>query len=338
MSTNEKTSVGYFLKAIALISIIFLLCLCGYLLYLASSFLFYGETIVYSGYKIDGYKSFTIKKASLPIRLIRDLTKPDMFYTDDLLYPKISPDGEYIAFYRSIGPSRGDLVIIDINGKNEKILLREADFDNFSWSPDSATIISGYCPDRCTYSNKREIKNIRIDNGHIIFTVPGQNPDYSPDGSRILFIGSGDDDTVYIIESNGSNIRSLNVTAKYASWSHDGKKIALLQENTIRIITSEGSPVLKINERAETWFNPARWSPNDSYLLVAGDYLRIFNVTTGEIFDTLTARSRYVTGAWSPDSKQVIYSNSINKLMIYHLSGKWNQDLRIDGVTPDWLP
>ena len=294
-----------------------------------------GENIAFSGAEEIDYLYSGYLKVVSPIGIVKSL--PIDFYDEEIRYLQFSPNGKLIAYYSPRCPaSCGDLRVIGVDGRDDKMLLEDKlDYENYSWSPDSTEIVAGFCPNWCNRL-EREIVGINVDNGKIIFSVSGRRPNFSADGTKIIFIGSESND-VYVMDANGDNIRALGMTSNYAVWSHDGKKIALLQENLIRIINQDDlSTIITIDENTESWRNSAKWSPNDKYLLVTGDYLRIFDTKTGEIFDTLVKASRETSGAWSPNSKRIIYPDPAKGLAIYNLSTKEHQYLNLDGYYPDW--
>ena len=103
-------------------------------------------------------------------------------------------------------------------------------------------------------------------------------PKYSPDGSKIVFArktGSGQEQSIYVMNSNGSNIIRLTNTPqvldKSPSFSYDGTKIVFNRhlnlgsgDSPIIMINADGSNPLTIKNGLNFYVS---FSPDDKYLL-----------------------------------------------------------------------
>jgi TolB protein len=167
--------------------------------------------------------------------------------------PAWSPDGNRLVFERAFGPivkdnAAGlDLVTANADGTAEQLLLhlrsREAQGQephDAQWSPDgtriAVTILNISAKPRngsaiyvldADGSNLRRITPMRLNAG---------NPDWSPDGKRIVFNSSYEAQAaveIYTVRPDGSRLRRLRREGKRSYsfdpvWSPDGGRIALV--------------------------------------------------------------------------------------------------------------
>jgi TolB protein len=140
-----------------------------------------------------------------------------------------SPDGRQIVFNRAYGPivddtaDHVDLMIMNRNGTHMRVLLHSPDYGKrrleagrWTWSPDG-TQLAGTFQDVSDPSFPSAIYTVELDSLDIHRITPWHmgagNPDYSPDGRRIVF-NSGFEGQVhsslYTIGPDGTNMRRLN--------------------------------------------------------------------------------------------------------------------------------
>jgi HEAT repeat protein len=120
--------------------------------------------------------------------------------------PAWSPDGEKIAFIGGFGlyGHRWDVYLMNPDGSQESVLVRNGFYP--AWSPDGSRI--AYVSDQQIHLVNRNGKGkkrlTRLNHG-------AQRPAWSPDGEQIAFISgpSSDDQDVYIMGSDGSDVRRL---------------------------------------------------------------------------------------------------------------------------------
>src|SRR5205814_1638662 len=111
---------------------------------------------------------------------------------------------------------------------------------------------------------------------------------YSPDGARLLFSSSQNDNTdVYVAQFDGSGVRRVTDARGIdisASWSPDGKRIAFVSERAgtpqIYSMTVEGSDVRRLTFQGNYNQEPA-WSPKGDLIAFSGrDEHRVFDLYT----------------------------------------------------------
>jgi len=168
-------------------------------------------------------------------------------------YPSLSPDGMKIAFIDGLS---GDLYLMDITGDNKRILSEKArsrsligvvisigekfsPLKSISWSPDSESIVFE--------ATGHQIHIVRLDGNQEINLTEGENPLWSPDGSKIAFKRNN---KLWLINPDGSNEKQLTTEDVEAfDWSPDGKKIAFISsERDIWIIDHDGENKIQITK------------------------------------------------------------------------------------------
>ena len=139
------------------------------------------------------------------------------------LYPTWSPDKSRIAFMRQTTPEGedryGDIYVINSDGTGLRRLTRGGDYHYPDWSPSEDMIIfDGFG------SGIQTVGLIGGDVRSVLNDSLADRPDWSPDGSQVAFHRPGDPGEVFVMNADGSNIRSLG-KGFYPDWSPDGSKI-----------------------------------------------------------------------------------------------------------------
>lgn len=160
-------------------------------------------------------------------------TKEKTYVTEFRVFssdPKISPDGNWIAFkhsretFNTNGTYAGSithLAIIPVNGGSPKFLvqIQSNQLDGFNWSPDSKDIIFNWRNQSgSTATQTNGIYRVYINGGgapFLIYPEPkgGGNPTYYANGTRIAFHGypSGTDTQydIWSVDANGQDLKRL---------------------------------------------------------------------------------------------------------------------------------
>jgi Tol biopolymer transport system component len=148
-------------------------------------------------------------------------------------------------------------------------------------------------------------------------------PDWSPDGSKIVFHSrrSGQQFDIYVMNADGSNERVLSSSPAYdgtATWSPDGTQIVFrttrFNGNDIAVMNADGSNVHRITTGGRLNRVP-QWSPVDDRILfvsnrTGNDELFMVNADgTGLRQLTFTA-AREDEPEWSPDGTKILFSST----------------------------
>ena len=268
----------------------------------------------------------------------RQLTHPAAGVTDDL--PDWSPDGSHIVFERSFQPTSNQPTVAD------EVMRVNAD--------GSGLRQIGSCTGGC---------------------VANDDPQYSPDGHRIVFLrvvrvkgtqslAAG----VWLMDSNGGRRHQISGAPAAESedhepaWSPDGKHIVFTRLNdsavpmnkqALFIIASTGG-----NPRQVTSWNlnagGANWSPDGTKILFqsyrdcpCSETSQVYTVAPNGSGQTrLTNAGRNIEPNWSPDGKTIVYAhqpgvgaNQLPDLWVMDSTGKNEKALiqtKLWESEPDW--
>ena len=172
----------------------------------------------------------------------------------DYSLPAFAPDGRHIVFTRASGGVKtypdgdqikhSDVVLMDLDGKHLRVLARaatyQADYEYPMLSPDGSRFL--YEHRRSHFADtftRRAIVVSSADGKKLKRLTPwsldaGDNPDWSPDGTRILFHSHVDDNLaqaqIFTIRADGSDRRQLThfpdgTFVGSSSYSPDGGQI-----------------------------------------------------------------------------------------------------------------
>ena len=207
----------------------------------------------------------------------------------------------------------------------------------------------------------------QISGGDAIRLASGLAPQWSPDGSRLVYVDSAGIATIPVLGGTPQRLVT-NPEKEYSvspAWSHDGKSLAYAQVTTlggfgsIWIANADGTQPRKIHNTKEPY--SLSWSPNDDRLaFVQGNILFVYsgiqfgNMAPSSIWvinrDGRDAKSltdslhQSVSPAWSRDGDGVLYvSNARGSRDLYYqpVSGtsadgearRLTSGLKIHGIT-----
>lgn len=175
--------------------------------------------------------------------------------------PYWSPDGKKILFNSDRHP-KADIYVIDADGSNEQRLTRHPATDaGGKWSPDGEKIL--FYSDR---DGNTEIYVMDADgaNQQRLTHHPSDDgiANWSPDGTKIAFYSNRHTELttgefyqceVYVMDSDGSNVRRLTYTegkgkrSWFPAWSRDGKRIVFHSNrdgiSALTPVTAEGKSI-----------------------------------------------------------------------------------------------
>ena len=205
--------------------------------------------------------------------------------------PHWSPDGSRIAVAAStdlgtitaatLNPDGSGYVRLPIDDPTLNVALG-------AWSPDGARLASEGWDD--ADATRNGLYTRRASDGGGLFRVTS-NPfggghdipgDYSPDGSRIVFLRENNlrksgNSAVFVVNIDGSGLRQLTPwgTGGTPSWSPDGQWILFDGRGLLFVVHPDGSAQSQIHVQAKGpyyAYGPS-WSP-DGRRIVFGMYLR----------------------------------------------------------------
>jgi TolB protein len=211
--------------------------------------------------------------------------------------PAWSPDGGRIAFTRAFGPISKDgnaatvgLFVMDADGSNVRQLTQlqpSGTEDHFpTWSPDGARIAFMRWNATARPRNASAIYSIDANGGdeRLLRRIPrrwpgGGSPDWSPDGTRILFStycyyrdcgAPATGAQLFTINPDGADLRKLthvNGNAYQGGWSPNGSRVVFTRNqrtggvSDIYTINADGSKLRRLTraQRPELFADYPDW-------------------------------------------------------------------------------
>jgi Tol biopolymer transport system component len=189
------------------------------------------------------------------------------------------------------------------------------------------------------------------------------SPDWSPDGTRIAFVGGSralhpDYLEAYVADADGSNAREIlagadpvpNVRSRAAPrWSRDGRRLAFVslwrdcyncptgpQGYLTRVVEADGTGLRRVGSGVGS-----EWSPDGRFLLLQlghprGAVLGLERVDVASGAARRIASGRVGDARWSPDGKRIIF---VDKDWIWIMRADGSSKRRLVwGQRPTWSP
>jgi len=223
-----------------------------------------------------------------------------------------SPDGNFLV-YRHIPVSDSDtygLHVLDTVTKSVKYLsVAGIGAHTPDWSPDGNWIVFG---------NSGQIYKIKPNGDSLVqLTFGGENffPEWSPDGNRIVYDRI---DSIWMMDADGSNKRGGIVRGRHPSFSPDGSKILyvgyVVEGPQIFVADTSGSGVTQLTSLAGggNTGSPS-FSPTGNKIVfehqIPGEGADTWIINAdGMNLIRLTTDGGYFP-SWSPDGSKILYTN-----------------------------
>ena len=189
-----------------------------------------------------------------------------------MVFPDLDPVGARIAFGGGVtDEAPGDIYSIGSDGTGLVQLTTDGADDLYpAYSPDGSQI--AFISYR-TGTGQVWLMNANGSGEHqLTFDAANKDqvPDWSPDGSRIVYAGSVDfgPDSLYVIDADGDGLRQVTDSPDNVdfapTWSPDGREIAFVSARPdgrfVYIVDADGSDEMIVNGSAGPQFAPA-WQP-----------------------------------------------------------------------------
>lgn len=218
---------------------------------------------------------------------------------------------------------------------------RFADFWGPAWSPDGARLaFYGELSGCGLYIARADGSDMQRISDRCGYSVGSDRPAWSPDGTKLAFSpvnrNNSDQDTIYVVNADGSNLRPL-FSFSYSccgqpvanpTWSPDGTQLAFdgwefrpngADTNYIYVMNADGSGAHRLPNTAGGR-SPA-WSPDGSEIAFGrGDIWLINPDGSGATNLTQGNGAFAMTPAWSPDGSRLVFEGHFLTSNNGHLS------------------
>lgn len=251
---------------------------------------------------------------------------------DGALAQSLSKFNGKIAFVTNRNGPPGEIYVMNPDGTGQR---------NITNSPASETR-PAFSPDGKKIAFIRDFKSIYVmnpDGSGLTQVLDGPSagfssitsfPDWSPDGTRIVFNGipkgSPDGPDIYVINADGSGIRRLTTDPaddNSPSWSPDGSKIAFASIRNrvpnevnyeIYVMNADGSNQTRLTNNTKFDSSPA-WSPDGARIAFTSrrdDNFEVYLMNgDGSNQTRLTVNGEQDSDAkWSPDGTKIAFLSS----------------------------
>jgi TolB protein len=152
---------------------------------------------------------------------------------------------------------------------------------------------------------------------HTADMVNRYSPDWSPNGSRILFNWSTFDEGRGLawIRPDGSGLETLELYASAGRFSPDGKRIAYVRDGNIKLMQVAGRRMKLLTSDGSSDGYAPDWSPDGKRITYTGpEGLYVLDVKTGAVVNLAarwTAPVQYTaTAVFSRDGTQIAFAAS----------------------------
>jgi TolB protein len=218
------------------------------------------------------------------------------------------------------GGSIWELVLLDVDGKNPRVLLSERNILLApSWKPDGSEIlVTSY------RSGHPELWGYRLADRAFRRVVPVANAMggvYSPDGRRIAFTATEEGNSeVWVVNADGSSPRKLTREPALdlsPCWSPDGRRLAFVSDRAgtpqIYLVDAGGGAPRRLTFQGNYNQTP-QWSPRgDLIAFTARDERKVFDVfvvavDTGKISRITQDQGRTnEEPSWAPNGRLLVF-------------------------------
>ncbi|MEK6154573.1 winged helix-turn-helix domain-containing protein [Flavobacteriaceae bacterium 3-367] len=236
--------------------------------------------------------------------------------------PRYSPNGEYLAFIRTIGEGNQDILILELaSGSERKVTSLGSSVFGFDWKTDSSFILSS------NFSGSVSIWEGSIRNKEVDMVPIGVNYQYPEiNGNRLVlekWTQSVDIWTSRINDTLSNDIPRIESTKwdLHPSFSKDGKKVVFVSNRSggydLWVKVLDSPQVKKITSLKTSLIGNPKWSPNDK--LIAFDsrhggatsiYLK--NMDTENIFSFTDDEGNDLAPRWSKNGDWIYFTSDRN--------------------------
>jgi Tol biopolymer transport system component/DNA-binding winged helix-turn-helix (wHTH) protein len=254
------------------------------------------------------------------------LTAPPDLVSD--VMPRFSPDGETIAFVRSLGSIVQELFVAPASGEGEprQLTFDKTWIDGAAWSSDGKRIVFASLRKN---NSQVSLWQIPVTGGEPELIAAGGkklgSPAVSPDGRTIAFVENSQDANIWRIEPDRLPARAAvskhiesSRSENSPQFSSDGKRIVFASSRTanyeVWIADADGSNTRQLTDLQKFPAGSPRFSPDDRFVVfdaqIAGNGDIFVIPSEGGTMRRLTdAESFDFMPSWSRDGKWIYFAS-----------------------------
>ena len=185
-----------------------------------------------------------------------------------------------------------------------------------------------------------------------------RDPDWSPDGQRIVYECQRGPDRICVMDADGSDVTELSPPTGYdeeyydPQWSPDGEKIVLAaddQDNDtdIYVMSADGTNLRRLTSHPGRDADPS-WAPGGEKIVYAlwmgydkGGQIRVMNADGTNDVVLAQALDMFKGPGFSPDGTKIVYfvQQNVGPREIYLMNADGSNPVRLrEGAYPTWSP
>lgn len=268
-----------------------------------------------------------------------------------------SPCGKYIAYVEDNNDKYPALKLMDAEGTNDRTIIKRY-MGSLSWSPDGKEIVYARCDIYKNFNTYSDLYIFNLDSekeSRLTYGLRATAPDWSPDGSKIIFVSFQEDarQNISLFDLKTKTIKSVtdsqDGTQYYGlHFSPDGRLISAIivpkeLNSDIYLLDTSGSIVKQITSDSAMESSPA-WSHDGKILFYTSSRDGTSNIYAYKLDENKTFKVTNVIGAAemgsvSPCGKKLVFSNlssigydlhliDLEKIMFREVSSKSDTDLK----------
>lgn len=303
-----------------------------------------------------GGKIGLVSVADGSVRILKDLESVDK-WRGGIFFPRISPDGRWIAYSFQTGdPPNCDVFLLSVDGKKENVLVEHPAHDSFfGWGPDGKSIL--FSSDR---TGALDAYVLRIKDGK----ADGQPELVKKDIGDAWPHGISRDGTFYYMVTKGAEnvyampfdpgrglildqptapIPQLGNSSHSPAYSPDGKSLAFVSERGIQFRVRPVLCVRSLETGKDREFRPEisfikqlRWSPDGSSMLFLAtpedscDQICSINLGTSQV---TTIFRRHCRTMWKRSNPRIglatgVRSTTFSEMTKIRSAAYWSETLK----------